>query len=151
MGNGDPCLIVGHKVVQPVEDVSCTVSKGTAIMLGFAPAWSDAEDPFPATEAEQRAVLRDFAQGFSAISVVVDGGAPVDIHRRRYELFSPQRTVRLPDDNILGVQAQPVTLTAYGWVVLVRNLRPGRHTIVSEAQYADERWTNTRVVTVVPR
>jgi hypothetical protein len=151
VGNGNPCLVVGHKVVQPVENVSCTVSQGTSIMLGFAPSWSNAEDPFPATEAEQRAVLRDFAQGFTAISVVVDGHTPVDIHRRRYELFSPQRTVRLPEDNILGVPQQTVTFTAYGWVVLVRNLRPGRHTIVSEAQYAGERWTNSRVVTVVPR
>jgi hypothetical protein len=120
-------------------------------MLGFAPSWSNAEDPFPATAAEQRAVLREFAQGFTEITVVVDGGAPVDIHRRRYELLSPQRTVRLPEENILGVPEQTVTLTAYGWVALVRDLRPGRHTIVSEALYAGERWTDTREIIVVRR
>ena len=150
-GNGDPCLVVGHKVVHPVEDAACTVRRGTAIMVGFAPSWSNAEDPFPATEAEQRAVLRDFNRGFTEISVVVDDGAAVDIHRRRYAVSSPQRTVRLPEDNILGVPPQTVTLTAAGWVVLVRNLRPGRHTIVTKALYAGEQWTNTRVVTVVRR
>jgi hypothetical protein len=91
-GNGDPCLVVGHRVVQPAENASCTVRRGTAIMLGFAPSWSSAEDPFPATAAAQRAVLRDFNRGFTEISVTVDGGDPVDIHRRRYEVFSPQRT-----------------------------------------------------------
>jgi hypothetical protein len=44
-----------------------------------------------------------------------------------------------------------VTLTAYGWVALVRDLRPGRHTIVSEALYAGERWTDTREIIVVRR
>ena len=147
-GNGDPCLEVGHKVVAPVENSSCTVRRGTAIMLGFAPSWSNAEYPFPATAAKQRAVLRDFNRGFTEISVVIDGGDAIDIHRRRYEVVSPQRTVRLPEDNILEVPAQTVTLTAAGWVVLVRDLRPGRHTIVARALYAGEEWINTRVVTV---
>ena len=134
-GNGDPCLIVGRKVVNPVGNASCTVRQGTSIMVGFAPSWSDAEDPFPVTRAEQLAVLREFNQGFTEISVVVDG-ARVDIHRRPYEVTSPTRTV---------------TLTASGWVVLVRNLRPGRHEIVSEALYAGERWIETHEITVVPR
>jgi hypothetical protein len=120
-------------------------------MLGFAPSWSDAEDPFPVTKAGQLAVLRDFAKGLTAISVVIDGGAPVDIHRRRYELTSPQRTVLLPEDNTLGVPARSVSLTAYGWVVLIRNLRPGRHEIVSEALHAGERWIDTREIIVTPR
>ena len=38
----------------------CTVQRGTAIILGFAPSWSNAEDPFPATAPAQRAVIRDF-------------------------------------------------------------------------------------------
>jgi hypothetical protein len=49
------------------------------------------------------------------------------------------------------VPAQTVTLTAGGWVVLIRELRPGRHTLVAEAVYAGEQWTNTLVVTVVRR
>jgi len=150
VGNGDPCLTVGRKVVNPVGSVSCTVRQGTSIMVGFAPSWSDAEDPFPDTRAEQLAVLREFNQGFTEMFVEVDG-ARVDIHRRRYELTSPTRRVLLPAHNILGVRARPVTLTALGWVVLVRNLRPGRHRIISEALYAGERWIDTREITVVRR
>jgi hypothetical protein len=53
--------------------------------LGFGSAWSNIEDPFPQTQAQQCAVAK--AQGTApvALYVSVDGGAPVDFHTPRFE------------------------------------------------------------------
>jgi hypothetical protein len=132
-GNGSPCLTVGHHAINVVEGGSCTVTQGTAIMLLLGTAYSNVEDPFPPDEASQRAVAFAADQAVSEIHVTVDDDEPVDIRTPRFELFSPQRTVQLPADNTLGVPPQTVTLTAHGWSTLIRNLRPGPHTIVIDA------------------
>jgi hypothetical protein len=151
-GNGNPCLTVGHKVIWPFGSAThCTVKQGTAILLVNGSAWSSAEDPFPMDEAAQRAVALAADQAFSEIQVTVDDADPVDIHKPRFELFSPQRTVQLPAENVLGVPAQTVTVTAHAWSALVRNLRPGHHTIVAEAVIDGERFAETPVIDVVPR
>jgi hypothetical protein len=129
----------------------CTVTQGTAIPIGFGSAWSNAEDPFPQDEAAQRAVALAADQGLAQIQVTVDGDDPVHTHRPRFEIFSPQRTVQLPAENILGVPAQTVTLTAHAWSVLVRNLRPGHHTILAEVVWDGEPFSVTYVIDVVPR
>jgi hypothetical protein len=129
-GNGSPCLTVGHHAIEMVEGGSCTITQGTAILLQLGSAYSNVEDPFPPDEASQRAVALASDQAVSEIHVTVDDDEPVDIRTPRFELFSPQRTVQLPADNVLGVPAQTVTLTAHAWSTLVRNLRPGSHTIV---------------------
>jgi hypothetical protein len=59
--------------------------------------------------------------------------------------------VQLPAENILGVPAQTVTFTGHAWSALVRNLRPGRHTIVGEAVVDGERFVETPIIDVVPR
>ena len=158
-GNGNPCLTVGHKVIQAVPG-PCTVREGTALTLGFGTAWSSAEDPFPQTRREQLALARAADQELVAgMTVTVDGGDPVEIRTRRFELFSPQRTVLLPEDNILDfpeenidVPAQTVTLSAHGWGAVIRKLRVGEHTIVGDTLFADgEHFVVEHVVTVVPR
>lgn len=150
-GNGNPCLTVGHKVIEEVGR-PCTIEQGTAFTLGFGSAWSNVEDPFPQTEAEQRAAALAFDQAnYAEVHVTVDGGTPVDIRRPPFEHFSPQRTVQLPADNFLGVAAQTVTLTAHGWTAVVRNLRPGQHTIVGDGVFDGERFSVPHIVTVLPR
>src|SRR3954465_2089077 len=54
-GNGNPCLTLAHKVIQEIGG-HCTIEQGTTFTLGFATAWSSAEDPFPETRAEQLAL-----------------------------------------------------------------------------------------------
>ena len=79
--------------------------------------------------------------------------------RRRFEVFSRQRTVQLPEDNILDgldpefpeVPARIVTFTTHGWIALVHNLRPGRHKIVLAALYAGEPFEVKYDITVVRR
>jgi hypothetical protein len=150
-GNGDPCLKVGQRVVQAIGGGPCTIQQGTALTLGFGTAWSNVEDPFPKDEAAQRALALAADQAIVEAHVTADDGDRVDIRTPRFEIFSPQRTVQLPEDNILGVAAQTVTLTAHAWAAVVRDLAPGRHTIVGEALLADgSTFTVPHIITVVP-
>ena len=137
-GNGNPCLEVGHKVIQAIGG-PCTVEKGTAFTLGFGTAWSNVEDPFPETKRQQLAVATEADyESVAGMTVSVDGDDPVEIRTRRFELFSPQRTVLLPADNILGVDGpQTVTLSAHGWGAVVRKLSVGEHEIVSDTLFTD--------------
>jgi hypothetical protein len=152
-GNGNPCLTVGHKVIQEVGG-PCTVEQGTALTLGFGTAWSNAEDPFPETRREQLAIARDADREFVAgMTVTVDGGDPVEIRRRRFELFSPQRTVLMPADNVWGLAGpRIVTLSAHGWGAVVRNLGVGTHEVVGDTLFTDgTHFVVPHVITVVPR
>jgi hypothetical protein len=146
------CLTVGHKVVQ-AAGAPCTIEQGTAFTLGFGTAWSSVEDPFPQTRAEQLALAVAANQQVVGMTVTVDGGDPVEIRTPRFELFSPQRTVLLPADNILGLDGpQTITLSAHGWGAVVRKLSPGEHTIVGDTLFADgEHLIVTHIVTVVPK
>jgi hypothetical protein len=137
-GNGDHCLRLARGVVEAVEGGPCTVRPGTTDVIGLGSAWSSAEPPFPTTEADQQAISLAADVGFFArISLTIDGGAPIEIRTPRFELFSSQRTVQLPPDNITGGPAQTATFSAHGWFARIRGLRPGRHTIVQDALLVD--------------
>jgi hypothetical protein len=158
-GNGNPCLTVAHKVIQEIGG-HCTIEQGTTFTLGVGSWWSSAEDPFPQTRAEQLALAaaqdREMVVG---ITISVDGGEPVEIRTPRFEVFSPQRTVLLPEDNILDnpeenidIPAQTVTLSVHGWNAAIRRLSVGEHTIVGDTLFTDgERNVVPHGLTVVPR
>jgi hypothetical protein len=152
-GNGNPCLTVGHKVIQAVPG-PCTVKEGTALTLGFGTAWSSAEDPFPETRTGQLAVARAAdLELVAGMTVTVDGGEPVEIRTRRFELFSPQRTVLLPADNVFGLDGpQTITLSAHAWGAVVRKLSVGEHTIVGDTLFTDgTHFVVPHIITVVAR
>jgi len=159
VGNGNPCLTLAHKVIQEIGG-HCTIEQGTTFTLGVGSSWSSAEDPFPQTRAKQLALATAQDRENSAgITITVDGGDPVEIRTPRFELFSPQRTVLLPEDNILDnpeqnidVPAQTVTLSAHGWSAAIRKLGVGEHTIVADLQFANgDHSINPHGLTVVPR
>ena len=153
VGNGNPCLTVGHKVLQEIGG-PCTMEEGWVFTLGFGGAASNVEEPFPQTQAEQCAVAQAADRAvFVGLHVIVDGGAPIDVHTPRFEVCSPQRAVLLPADNLAGVPGpQIATLTAHGWPAAVRHLPRGEHTIVGDAELADgTHWTVPHTVIVVPR
>lgn len=134
------CFPVGPKgkvvVPDPGPDFtsSCTVKRGTRVFVFFGADCSNVEPApfFGADEAEQAACAVDADEIFEAATITVDDGEPVDIHNPRFELLSPQRTVELPEDNVLGVPAGPASFVAHGWGALVKKLRPGEHTITVE-------------------
>jgi hypothetical protein len=158
-GELDPCVMVAHKVIQEFGD-HCTIEQGTAFTLGFGTAWSSAEDPFPQTREEQLAlaVAADRAN-VVGMTVSVDRGDPVQIRIPRFELFSPQRTFLLPEDNGLDnpeegidVPAQTVTLTAHAWGAVIRKLSVGEHNVVGDVLFANgEHGIRPHPLTVVPR
>lgn len=127
------CMPVAHKVVSPEVDAdgnaSCTVRKGTTIMLFLGSECSNVEEEpfFGADAAQQRQCAIEADQFFVSALVSLDGGAPVEQVAPRFEEISPQRSVELPPDNILGVDPGPATFVAHGWVVLVQKLDPGEH------------------------
>lgn len=157
-GNGNPCLTLAHRVIQEIGG-HCTIEQGTTFTLGFGTAWSSAEAPFPQTRREQLALATaQDRENLVDVTVTVDGGDPVEIRTPRFESFSPQRTVLLPEDNILDnpeagidVHAQTVTLSAHGWGAAVRRLSVGEHTIVLDGLFADGHYVVPHGLTVVPR
>jgi hypothetical protein len=151
-GNGNPCLTVGHKVIQEIGG-PCTIEQGTTFTLGSGTAWSNVEDPFPQTRREQLALATaQDRENLVGMIVTVDGGHPVQIRTPRFEVFSPQRTVLLPADNGFGIPSQTVTLSAHGWNAAIRKLSVGEHTIVADRLFADGNHDILpHVLTVVPR
>jgi hypothetical protein len=133
------CLPLGKKagkVVFPIPDENltsfCAVKPGTPVFIAPGSECSDVEeDPFfGADAAAQRACALEFDEAlFVSAELSVDGGRPVNLLTPRFELFSPQMTVDLPEDNVFGIPAQTATFVAHGWGAIVRGLSPGEHTI----------------------
>jgi hypothetical protein len=153
------CAPLGQtgKLVEPVpgpeSTAACAVRPGTKIAIWPGSECSNVEEPpfFGLDEAQQRACAIAFDQALQSILVSVDGAPPVDIRQPRYELVTPQRTVQLPPDNVLGVEPQPATFVAHAWATVVRHLTPGRHTITVEIIGPPEiSGTTTITVDVVP-
>jgi hypothetical protein len=154
------CIPLGNKgkvlVPEPDEDFTaiCTVNPGTTLLFAFGAECSNVEEDefFGETEAEQLACAIAFDEEFFvAASITVDDGNPVDILNPRFELFSRQGSVVLPENNILGVPAGPATFTAHGWGAIVRGLRPGQHIIeVVVTDVEGFTATFTATISVVP-
>jgi hypothetical protein len=82
--------------------------------------------PIP-DEAAQIECARGFNRHITTIYVAFDNRERVDIRRPEFEIVSPQGTVALPGDNILGVPSQTATFTAVAWGALLTNLDRGSH------------------------
>ena len=136
------CRLLGRtgRVTWVAGPITCTARAGTALFIfGASTACSDVEDPpyFGADAAAQRACAETADQYNVSATVAVDGGPPIELITPRYEVFTPQQHVQLPADNILGVEPQPATLSAHGWVAAFIGLRPGLHTVTTDRQFID--------------
>jgi hypothetical protein len=116
LGGGDPCVDLDG-VVAPFQlgsnPLTCTVKSGTAEAPPFF--------------GENEAQLRACAEGldvFTTLTVTLDG-EPVALT----PVFTPLLRVVLPEDNILGVEAQSALSVGHGWVALLHPLPPGEHVI----------------------
>ncbi len=132
-GNADRCIRLGHHVLAPalIQDgeISCTADRRTFVLpLGLSTECSDAEEPpfFGATPRARRACAIAADDGITTNQVGIDGRV-YDINR--YRVQSPDRKVRLPEDDIFGLDARSMRFTADGWAALIEPLRPGHHVI----------------------
>lgn len=112
------------------DDLSarCQGTQRTRLFLFFGTACFAKLDGAGETEQEQLACAIEADHAIHELNVTVDGET-TSIVSRRFELFSPQRTVQLPEE-IFGVPED--SFTAHAWGAVVRRLRPGLHTVSME-------------------
>lgn len=104
-----------------------TVPKGKALLFSVLNyEASNLEDPFPATEAEQRAIANSIADLFENMTCTVDG-AEIDPAEFRFE--SPQFAFTAPSPWIFGAVGGVGTGVSDGHFVMVKNLKVGQHTV----------------------
>lgn len=108
---------------------TCTATQRTRLFLYFGTACFNVEEGVGETREEQLACAVASDRAIHELNVTVDGSETINIVSRRFELFSPQRMVQLPEDNVFGVAAQTATFTAHAWGAVVRRLRPGQHIV----------------------
>jgi hypothetical protein len=137
------CLTLARNVQHPSigEDgtATCTVTQRTRLFVYFGSTCSNVEPApfFGETEEEQLACAVAADRGFEQLNVTVDKRDKIKLLRRRFELFSPQRTIELPPNNVFGIPPRTATFTAHGWGAVIRNLRPGHHTVTLEVANPD--------------
>ena len=135
-GTADPCVMLNRHVLgpvfagpEPVLTMDCTVPRNTFILaVTFTSECSDAEDPpfFGATPRARRECAIAANSGITENTVTIDG-KEYDVSRYRYQ--TPDRRVRLPEDDLFGVDATSLRFGADGWAPLIEPLKPGRHVI----------------------
>jgi hypothetical protein len=122
--------LAGGRVQAPIggfgfAEINCTVRQGVPLFVRFGAFCSSLEGVF--TNRAQLACAHEAVTDLTAVTIAVDGGRPVNMLARRFEIDSPQGIVRLPPDNLLEAPPQRITLSAFAWGVLIDDLSPGRH------------------------
>ena len=135
-GTGDLCSTEGRtgRVLIAHAGGDCTVRRGTSLFIfGYSTTCDDVIDPtvdpslFGKTAVAQRrcAITADRNTEIDAINVRIDEGPTIDIYASCYAVVSPQVRTYLPQDNVYGISARPVSFVAHGWVAAVTGLRAG--------------------------
>jgi hypothetical protein len=144
-----PALTIGPN---PQTTIACSLPRGTQVVLyGPSTACSDVEpEPyFGADEAAQRecAASADY-EWVQSLQASVDGSPPVQFRRPRFEIFTPQMTADLPEENFFGLPEGTAHLVGHQWVAQTRRLRPGQHTITLDTVTTNFTVTNTYILNI---
>jgi hypothetical protein len=123
---------------------TCQATQRTRLFLFFGTICFNVEENVGEAEEAQLACAVNSDRSIHALDVTVDGETTALVNPR-FELFSPQRTVQLPEDNVFGVPE--VSFTAHGWGAVVRRLRPGVHTVTMHLVAPD--WGEPATFTIV--
>ena len=161
LGAGDPCLRLGPNgkllvaVSFPDAPGNCTAEVGTVVMTGanhFCSTFSfdRGTDFYAESRREQRQCARTVSTE-TAVLVSVDGAPFVNLTQPRFSVYTPQLTIHLPADNMIGINPETATITGFGWHAKIHNLRVGRHHYTTKIQ-RDGTWTAyEHEIKVVPR
>jgi hypothetical protein len=128
------CMYVGRtgKVLLAGRvDLTCPVKLGSPVMYFFGSTCDPISTPpfFAVTARDQRRCARAADLDFIAhMSLQVDDGPVVKITTPRFELFTGQKSVVVPEDNIFGAPPGPTTFTAHAWAAFADHLSLGLHT-----------------------
>ena len=122
-------LVVQRKPIQPAvlqklkqEHGGKTVVKGVVVGGDGAEMVFRLAEPAPVGEVKLRTYITDTAE----------------LHLKpRFEVYSPLTRVQMPPGNEFSDYVGPGTFTSFGWEVLVRNLRVGRHVITTVVTFGD--------------
>ena len=133
-GNADPCITLGRRVLAPAfiagGEISCSAEKRHPGSSRSPSPRSAATPRSRRSSARPRGCARP-APGppptASRINEVGIDGRVYDV--RRYRVTSPDLRVRLPEEDLFGVDAASLRFTANGWAPLIEPLRPGHHVI----------------------
>jgi hypothetical protein len=152
-----PCIYLGRtgKVLLAGRVfLTCTVKLGSPVMYFFGSTCDPISTPpfFAVTARDQRRCARAADLEFIAsLSLQVDDGPVVKITTPRFELFTGQKSVVVPEDNGFGAPPGPTTFTAHAWAAFADHLSLGLHTthftIISSDGSID---TFDRTIEVVP-
>ena len=157
LGNGKPCVRLGRTagilVGATFQPGPCTIDQAPTVLVWGMTNTCDSFDPLNGYYGADRAAQRECAVAtlapyVEAIYFTVDESQPVDLHSRRFAIFSPQREVQVRTDNPFGFPAGPGTFVAWGWVAWLKKLPVGQHTIQTETIWTDGSESNVYSVDV---
>ena len=129
--------------------ITCTIKQGASVFLRFGSVCTDVEKPRYLTEAAQIECALASNRHITAIDIAFDDGEPVDIRRPEFQIVSPQGTVALPANNVVGVPAQTATFTAVAWGALLSGLDRGSHSTTFHVAGTGFDVTYTTFITVM--
>ena len=130
----------GHVLVAGSADEVCTVERGYPVMYFFGATCDPISDPpyYAVTAPDQRRCARDVDRSFIVgMHLRVDGGPDVNLRTPCFELFTGQRSVVVPVDNVFGAPPGPTTFVAHAWAAFVEHLSLGKHTTVLTTDFSD--------------
>ena len=142
-------------VGQPAKDVwflaqttsgpgerTCSVPPGrTLILLPATNECSKAENPTLTTES----ALGDCAITGNAVNSLMASVDGVQLKNlEKYRVQSPAFTINLPKENNAGVSAGPTEAVANAYIIFLKPLSPGNHTVKSSQVTLEDPTTNTQ-------
>jgi hypothetical protein len=161
VGAGDPCARLGPNgklliaVSFPDAPANCTAEFGTIVNTGtdhFCSTFSfDRDSKFYAEDKRDQRECARRVSTETAVLVSVDGAPGVDLTQPQFSAYTPQLTIRLPADNIFGINPETATITGFGWHASIHGLSVGRHHFTTMVQ-KDEEWSvYQHEINIVPR
>jgi hypothetical protein len=158
--NPELCFTIGRhdKVLSyasGIPNATCTMTAGQHLFFTTVGGECSSAEPVPffgATEAEQRACIKEYLAGLDvvAIRLSLDGGPQQNIFSRRFLVLSKQGETVFPEDPIFEAEPGPATFVAADYAATTRRqLRPGQHTIALEIEFTENTATHVLTLNVV--